>query len=178
MIFQESETLELKEIIDENIKKAIIAFANYKGGTIYAGVKDDGKIVFIKETDGDNFEEMRSTEQNLTFNALSKEFKLRNLDFEAKQKQTLKILNQDGIYINMGLLLSDQCIHSVKAAVFEGMDQSIFKDRKEFSGSLIQQLNDIYNYIDMHNQTRSTFDKLLRVDTRDYPSSLKPTEQV
>ena len=254
MIFQESETVELKEKIDENIKKVIVSFANCKGGTVYVGIKDDGKIVgikdiddsmlqlsnmirdsirpditmfvnykitktqgkqiiqisvqrggnrpyylakkglrpegvyvrqgsssapasdteirnMIKETDGDNFEEMRSTEQNLTFNALSKEFKARNLDFGTKQKQTLKILNQDGMYTNTGLLLSEQCVHSVKAAVFEGRDQSIFKDRKEFSGSLIQQLNNIYNYIDMHNQTRSTFDKLLRIDTRDYPPS-------
>ena len=27
----------------------------------------------------------------------------------------------------------------------------------------------MYEYIDMHNQTQSTFNKLLRIDTRDYP---------
>lgn len=33
MTFQESETLELKEIVVEDIKKEIIAFANSAGGT-------------------------------------------------------------------------------------------------------------------------------------------------
>lgn len=27
----------------------------------------------------------------------------------------------------------------------------------------------MYTYVDFHNQTKSTFDKLYRVDTRDYP---------
>lgn len=35
--------------------------------------------------------------------------------------------------------------------------------------SLFKQLNEVYEYIDMHNQTQSTFNKLLRIDTRDYP---------
>ena len=33
MTFQESETIELKEIVVEDIKKEIIAFANSAGGT-------------------------------------------------------------------------------------------------------------------------------------------------
>ena len=35
MTFQESETIELKEIVVEDIKKEIIAFANSAGGTLY-----------------------------------------------------------------------------------------------------------------------------------------------
>lgn len=83
--------------------------------------------------------------------------------------QTLKIVSADGIYTNLGLLLSEQCPHTIKAAVFEGINQNVFKDRREFSGSLMQQLNDVYDYIDFHNQTHATFRKLLRIDTRDYP---------
>lgn len=30
-------------------------------------------------------------------------------------------------------------------------------------------MNEVYDYIDFHNQTRSTIDKLLRIDIRDYP---------
>lgn len=71
--------------------------------------------------------------------------------------QTLKITSPDGLYTNLGLLLSDQCPHTVKAAVFEGTDQSVFKDRREFSGSLMRQLNEAYDYIDFHNQTHATF---------------------
>jgi ATP-dependent DNA helicase RecG len=123
----------------------------------------------IKETDGDSFEDMRSLEQELTFQETNTEFKRRNIAFGLPQMKTLGILNADGIYTNLGLLLSDQCSHTVKTATFEGINQNIFKDRREFSGSLLQQLNDAYDYIDLRNQTHATFDKLLRVDQRDYP---------
>jgi len=123
----------------------------------------------IKETDGDRFEVMRSLEQELSFEATAKEFKCRNIDFGPQQMQTLKLLNNDGIYTNLGLLLSDQCVHTIKVAVFQGVDQSIFKDRHEFTGSLMQQLNEVYDFIDFRNQTHATFDRLLRIDTRDYP---------
>ena len=51
MTFQESETLELKEIVVEDIKKEIIAFANSAGGTLYVGVADDGGIVGVENPD-------------------------------------------------------------------------------------------------------------------------------
>ena len=252
MRFRETETVELKSIVMDDIKKEIIAFANCDGGTIYVGVADDGTVLgiknadkcalqisnmvrdavkpdvtmfihyetlecdgkavvavniqrgtnrpyylakkglrpegvyvrqgyssvpatdtairqMIKETDGDSFENMRSINQALTFEATKKEFEKRNVVFGQPQMQTLKIVSADGIYTNLGLLLSEQCPHTIKAAVFEGINQNVFKDRREFSGSLMQQLNDVYDYIDFHNQTHATFRKLLRIDTRDYP---------
>ena len=123
----------------------------------------------IKETDGDSFENMRSINQALTFEATKKEFEKRSIAFGQPQMQTLKIISADGVYTNLGLLLSEQCPYTIKAAVFEGTNQNIFKDRREFSGSLMQQLNEVYDYIDFHNQTHATFRKLLRIDTRDYP---------
>lgn len=137
-------------------------------GTSSVPASDAAIRRMIKETDGDCFEFMRSLEQDLTFSDSEKEFSVRKLAFEQPQKQTLKLI-QNGIYTNLAYLLSDQCSHTVKAAVFEGTDQSIFKDRREFSGSLLKQLNDVYSYIDLHNATRATFDGLLRIDTRAYP---------
>jgi len=252
MTFQESETVELKAIVVEDIKKEIIAFANCAGGTLYIGVQDDGtvsglddpdgaalqvsnmvrdaikpdltmflhyetltvdgkKIVavaiqqgterpyyiakkglrpegvyvrqghssvpatntairrMIKETDGDHFEEMRSLEQNLTFEKAGKEFADRNIKFGQAQMITLGIMTPDGVYTNLGLLLSDQCVHTIKAAVFEGTTQNQFQDRREFTGSLFQQMEDVYDFIDFRNQIHSTFDKLRRIDKRDYP---------
>ena len=254
MIFQESEMVELKAIVVEDIKKEIIAFANCEGGKLYIGVQDDGtvsgldnpdetslqisnmvrdaikpdltmflhyetvtvdekKIVavdiqqgterpyyiakkglrpegvyvrqgyssvpatntairrMIKETDGDHFEEMRSLEQNLTFESAKKIFAERNVKFGLTQMKTLRMVTQDGVYTNLGLLLSDQCVHTIKAAVFQGTTQSEFKDRKEFSGSLFQQMDETYDFIDFRNQTHSTFDKLYRIDRRDYPET-------
>ena len=252
MTLRESETVELKEIVVEEIKKEIIAFANREGGKIYIGVADNGQIVgvdntdktiqqisnmvrdnikpdvtmflyyetleedhknivvvnvqrgtnrpyylakkglrpegvyvrqgtssvpatdtairmMIKETDGDSFEEMRSLNQELTFNVASDEFVTRNLLFEQPQKQTLNLLTGDGVYTNLGLLLSEQCMHTIKVACFQGTDQSVFKDRREFSGSLLHQMNEVYDYVDYHNKTQATFDRLRRVETRDYP---------
>lgn len=254
MIFRESETVELKAVVVEDIKKEIIAFANGQGGKLYIGVQDNGEVIglddpdgtalqisnmvrdaikpdltmflhyetleiggkyivfveiqrgterpyyiakkglrpegvyvrqgyssvpatdtlirrMIKETDGDSFEEMRSLEQELTFDSAQKEFSDRNLPFGLVQMKSLGILSQDDIYTNLGLLLSEQCMHTIKTAVFEGTNQNIFKDRKEFSGSLFRQMREVYDYIDFHNQTRSTFDKLLRIDSRDYPEA-------
>lgn len=252
MLFRESETVELKEVVVDDIKKEIIAFANCDGGKLYIGVRDDGTVIgldnadsvslqisnmvrdaikpditmflhyetivengknivavdiqrgtdrpyylakkgmrpegvyvrqgyssvpatdtaircMIKETDGNRFEAMRCLNQDLTFEATKKEFELRKTDFEPQQMRTLKLIDQDGLYSNLALLLSDQCVHTIKVAVFQGTDQTIFKDRREFTGSLMQQMNEVYDFIDFRNQTRATIEKLYRVDVRDYP---------
>lgn len=148
MPYQESETVELKRIVTEDIKKEIIAFvSNY----------------------GINFEDIRSLNQDLTFESTAKEFKLRNVEFGQSQMKTLKLIDKDGLYSNLALLLSDQCIHTIKVAVFQGTDQLIFRDRREFTGSLMQQMNEVYDFIDFRNQTRSTIEGLVRIDVRDYP---------
>ena len=252
MVFRESEKVELKEIVVNDIRKEIIAFANCNGGKLYIGVQDDGTVVglndpdsvalqisnmvrdaikpdltmflhyetleedgkkvvavsiqrgterpyyiakkglrpegvyvrqgyssvpatdsairqMIKETDGDRFEEMRSLNQELTFEAAQKEFELRDIEFGSQQMQTLKMIDKEGIYSNLGLLLSDQCVHTIKVAVFQGTDQNVFRDRREFTGSVLRQMNEVYDYIDIHNQTHAAIEKLLRVEIRDYP---------
>lgn len=52
MHFQESETVELKEVIVDDIKKEIIAFANCDGGKLYVGIRDDGVVVGLDDPDG------------------------------------------------------------------------------------------------------------------------------
>ena len=123
----------------------------------------------IKETDGDRFEAMRSMNQELTFETMEKEFQLRKVEFGMQQMRTLKLIDQDGLYSNLAMLLSDQCVYTIKVAVFQGKDQTVFKDRREFAGALMKQMNDVYDYIDFHNQTHATIEKLLRIDVRDYP---------
>ena len=252
MKYQESETVELKAIVVEDIKKEIIAFANSNGGTLYIGVADNGEVVgldnpdsvalqisnmvrdsikpdvtmfihyktivedgkkivkvdvhrgtdrpyyigkkgirpegvyvrqgyssvpasnsairlMIKQTDGDSFEVMRSLNQELTFLDIEKEFKSRSVEFGLKQMRTLKLIDNDGLYSNLALLLSDQNAYTIKVAVFQGTNQMIFRDRKEFSGSLMKQMNEVYDFIDFFNKTHATFGGLRRKDIRDYP---------
>ena len=52
MVFRESETVELKEVVVDDIKKEIIAFANCDGGKLYIGVRDDGTVVGLDNPDG------------------------------------------------------------------------------------------------------------------------------
>lgn len=42
----------------------------------------------------------------------------RHLSCGPAQYQTLGILAADGLYTNLGLLVSDQCQHSIKLAIF------------------------------------------------------------
>lgn len=252
MEFRESESIELKRMYIDDIRKEVIAMANGSGGTIYVGIDDDGSIAglgncdeiiqrisntvrdsikpditlflhydiqvvddkeivavsvqsgtnkpyylsakglrpegvyvrqgtssvpasdaairqMIKETDGDNYEDMRSLNQTLTFDDANKVFAQQKIEFGNPQMQTLGLISQDGLYTNLGLLLSDQCPHIIKAATFNGTDQQEFQDRKEFTGSILKQLNDAYDYLALRNQNRASFEGLFRVDQKDYP---------
>ncbi|MBO4394519.1 MAG: putative DNA binding domain-containing protein [Spirochaetales bacterium] len=132
-------------------------------------LNDTGIREMIMETSGKSFEACRSQEQELSFSTLEKMMKARGMAFGMVQMRTLRMIGDDGLYTNLALLLSDQCRHSIKVAVFQGMDGSVFRDRKEFTGSVLNQLNDAYAYLDMHNKTKALFSGLIRNDIRDYP---------
>lgn len=72
----------------------------------------------------EDFEQMRSLEQGLTFLSAKTEFDESGIPFK---KKNLGIQNQDGIYTNLGLLLSDQCKHTIKVAVFMEKNKVNFK---------------------------------------------------
>lgn len=126
-------------------------------------------LEMIKETSGDSYEEARSLNQELTFEKASDYFKSRNVTFGKAQMRTLHLVGDDGTYTNLALLLSDQYPHMIKLAVFEGSKKTVFKDRRELTGSLLQQMEDAYDYIDRFNRTHAEFSGLDRIDTRDYP---------
>ncbi|MBQ9698715.1 MAG: putative DNA binding domain-containing protein [Acidaminococcaceae bacterium] len=138
-------------------------------GSACIPVNEAGIREMIRETSGKSFEESRSLNQELTFETLQNEMKVRNLEFGAPQMKTLKLTGSDGLYTNLALLLSDQCPHTIKVAIFQGEDNSVFRARKEFSGSLLKQLNEAYQFLDFYNETKADFSGLLRYDQRDYP---------
>lgn len=140
-----------------------------RNGTASDPSSDTAIRMMIKETDGDSFEKMRSLEQDLTFNYAEKEFSAFNVKFGKEQMKTLGILNTDGIYTNIGLLISDQCKHMIKIAVFSGSDKTDFQDRREYSGSLFRQMEEVYSFIEIHNHVEAHFEGLRRIDKNDYP---------
>ena len=121
----------------------------------------------ILESSGKSYEENRSLIQQLTFATMQTEMQKRGLAFDLPQMQTLKMIGADGLYTNLALLLSDQCPFETKVALFDG---DFFRDRQSFTGSLLKQLNDVYQLLNMNNKTAATFQGLLRTDVRDYPS--------
>lgn len=138
-------------------------------GTTSVPASDGAIRQMIKETDGDKYEDTRSFNQELTFEDALIVFNKQKLAFSELQMKTLGIINSDNIFTNLGLLLSDQCVHTIKIAVFSGSNKSEFKDRREFAGSLLKQLTGVYEYIDIHNKTKAEFSGLERIDKRDYP---------
>ncbi len=253
MRFIENEYCELKSILTKDIKKEIIAFANTKGGKIYIGINDNGKIIglpkaskdiealtgminegikptlieytkikieqfegkniiiidiqsapnkpyylaekglkpsgvylrhgsssiqatdeiikkMIFEHGGLRFEEMISKNQNLSFEYLEKKFKDKNLIFDINKYKILNIINDKNKYTNLGLLLSDECSYTIKCAVFNGTNKIEFKDRKEFNGSIIKQIDDVFEYFDLFNKVNSKIVGLQRIDVKDYPT--------
>ncbi len=138
-------------------------------GASTAPATESAIIKMIKDTGGDSFETMRSLLQDLTFEQTGKLFEEENIKFGSEQKRTLGLIGHDGSFTNLGLLLSDQCMHTIKAAVFEGNNKKVFKDRSEFSGSLLKQLEDTFYYLDQFNYTRAEFAGLKRMDMRNYP---------
>ena len=138
-------------------------------GTACIPLSEAGIREMIMETSGKSFEECRSLDQELTFEILQEEMSSRNIEFGPAQMKTLKMIGSDGLFTNLALLLSDQCTHTIKVAVFQGADNAVFRERKEFSGSLLKQLNDVYRFLDFYNRTEATFTGLRRNDQRDYP---------
>lgn len=109
----------------------------------------------IEETDGENYEEMRSLEQNLTFKVASEEFSKRLLAFGQAEMKAMGIMTQDGIFTNLGRLLSDQCEHTIKVSVFADTTSNHVQEKKEFTGSVLKQANEVYNFIDMRTHASS-----------------------
>ena len=123
----------------------------------------------IKDTDGESYESTRSLDQSLSFDAAEAAFAEAGLAFGDGKRRTLGLATEDGVLTNLALLLSDQCPHTVKIAVFQGTGKSVFRDRRELGGSVLKQLGDAYDYIGRFNRVRAEFRGLKRIDMPDYP---------
>ena len=121
------------------------------------------------QTAGRSYESARSIDQDLTFNALEKEMGLHNLELGESQMKTLHLIGNDDLYTNLALLLSDQCPFTTKVAVFEENDPLIFQDRREMTGSVLTQLDDVLAYVNQYNKTHAQVGAKYREEKKDYP---------
>lgn len=246
----ETENIEFKSQVTDELYKEVIAFANTDGGTIYVGIDNEGNVIeldnidemytritngirdaiqpdvtmfvkyalqenhtihirvsegsfkpyylkskglkpngvyvrqgtssvpaspeqiraMIKESDGDDFENMRSMEQELTFDSAKAAFKRYNVEFSPNKYRALGITVQaEGLYSNLAIIISDQCAHTTKVAVFADEENTKFRDSKEFGGSIFEQLDSTFAYLTLCNKTTATFKRLERIEKVDYP---------
>lgn len=139
-------------------------------GTSVTNASEENIRQMIIESDGTNYETMRSLHQELTFSEAESIFKDQNLKFGSEQMRTLGIITDDGYYTNLGLLFSDQCEHTIKCARYLGNDKLEFQDRKEFSGSILSQVEAAYEYLSLNNAKSAHFKGLKRIEIESYPS--------
>ena len=131
---------------------------------------EDQIRLMIKMSDGDSFEGIRSLNQELTFASAKQAFEKYGVEFSENKYRVLGITtDSNDLYTNLGLLLSDQCKHSIKAAVFADEDNTSFLDSKEFTGSILRQLDDAYSYLMLNNRNNAEFKGLERVEHYSYP---------
>ena len=117
----------------------------------------------------DSFEEKISINQKLHFSYLTNVFNEKNIEINRSKYKLLGLFDCNEQYTNLALLLSDECPFTIKCAIFNGNNKIEFKDRKEFTGSLLKQLEDTLDFLNIANRISGRIVNYKRVDIRDYP---------
>ncbi len=97
------------------------------------------------------YETLPCDRSNLTFDYVKTKLEKVGIKFDVKG---LSLVNSDGKYNNAALLLSDQNPTISKFAVFQGMTVEIFLDKKEFTGSIMKQLDDMLYFANLSNRKK------------------------
>ncbi|GEK35504.1 RNA-binding domain-containing protein [Kurthia sibirica] len=139
-------------------------------GTSVTNASEENIRQMILESDGTNFETMRSLQQDLTFKEATMVFEKQSLKFGSEQQRTLGLISDEGYYTNLGLLFSDQCEHTIKCARYLGNDKLDFQDRKEFTGSILTQVEDAFEYLTLYNAKSAHFEGLQRIEQESFPT--------
>ena len=107
----------------------------------------------IRQHSSNDFESISIDANDLTFKYIENRFQEKGIKFDV---YALSLIGKDNRYNNAALLLSDQNPTISKFAVFQGTDVSVFLDKKEFTGSLIKQLDEIVYFSNLSNRKRIT----------------------
>ncbi len=138
-------------------------------GTSARKCSQDEIIQMIMDSHHYVFEKEISDNQELTFKYFEMVLKEKGIDDLEKQKVSLGLINSDGEYTNLGLLLSDQSPIEVKVAEYD--DHMNFKLKKTFTGSLFKVLYDVQEQASRLNDISATIDSKtwIRKETLSYP---------
>jgi predicted HTH transcriptional regulator len=124
----------------------------------------------LKAQVADKFEaQTAQTNQKLTFQQLQNKLLDNDIAFDEK---SLRLLDLNGEYNNGALILSEQSPFITKIAVIDGLDMNNdFLAKKEFSGSLVKQVDLTLEYISLLNDKKVSFTgSAARLEYEAYPS--------
>ncbi|WP_051619096.1 ATP-binding protein [[Mycoplasma] collis] len=107
-----------------------------------------------KSTKSYEFENWKSENQNLTFEYLKIKLMTKNLNFDLN---FLSFLINNNFFNNAALLFSDQNPWISKLLVLEKSNINQFYDKKEFKGSIIEQIDSLLKKIDLFNPKKIIF---------------------
>ena len=126
----------------------------------------------LAESSDHSYERARSYAQNLTFEYATKVFERAKLPFGREQFAELGLRDDEGVFTNRALLLSDQCPSTMKIAFFEGAYENQIHERLEITGSIFRQFDDVYAYLDRYNREYAQLRGANRGDFRDFPPEI------
>lgn len=138
------------------------------GATNKQASRDD-ILKMMMEDSGVRFEDNISKEQNLTFNALIKEFKNQNIEFDNTKMKNLGLLTEKDLYTNLAYIVSDQNTFPIKIAIYKGNNKEEFLDKKEFDNmSVFEQLHEIETFLNLVIKIPAKIIGMKRVESPEY----------
>ena len=173
-------TLDNKDYIIINVSKGVNIYSLKDKGIIKGTYIRNGscsmpateetvKQMIIKNSNI-TFETSVANNQNLTFNYIREAFMGINIDINNKNiMKNLFMLDNNGNYTNLALLLSDQSPYTVKVATYQSVNKTNFLDRKEFGGSLLEVYDKTLSYLKINSATYGLIDSSIREDIEEYP---------
>lgn len=152
--------------ISQNGLSSTGVYIRYGSSSVKA-TNEEVKRMIQQNVENGEFDSEESPDQKLTFNTLENRAKTVNIPFNIK---ALRMLKNDNLYNNSALLVSDQNPNVIKAAIYQGNTVLKFLDKHEFLGSLVEQISDVINYINLQNHTKININgDPQRKETFDYP---------
>ena len=108
----------------------------------------DEIVKMMIEDNGVKFEDNISRNQNLTFEALKKEFENKEITLDDTKMKNIGLINESGLYTNLAFIVSDQNTYPIKIAIYKGNDKVEFLDKKEFENiSVFEQIQGIETFL-------------------------------
>ena len=116
-----------------------------------------------------SFEISISSNQELTFDYISKALEENNINIKENNVKENLHFTANQKYTNLGLLFSDQNPFTFKLAVYQSNEKNNFLDRKEFKGSILEIYDTIIDYLKNNTATYGLINTSVREDIEEYP---------